>query len=530
MKSYLYTSKILLLITFFFLINAINPIITIEVRKTLFKKKLNNNNLINHIFKQKNDDTLLGSFNFISNPHYFPETGLDNNYNDLMGLKYNFKMIDPFKILQGQLSVNSDFQLTNIAKNIFENFNKFQNKAPLKAFNVLTLSQRLRRSIESAQILNKKLNKLFKLTDNDKTNSIKPFNMSIYNNTDLKDTEIHEKNPENPLITYFIPKIYDSEIFPIHFKVDEYNCPKIINDFKTNLNNEALKNTYRNLSKGIQDSINIEEEEFDFFENNFVKISLNFNNDNTQNNSNTDFTREYTLKNLILNSYQNFIEIHNYFEITKNIDNFKDNSFKKSSILEMLKYKTSVKGFSFLDKPELLPDNKSKFLRNIIKKQKELLQLLNFDLFYIKNYSEDFIKLYSSDIFKLVMNVIYTYISPSQNEINKNLKNTILLNLFLKDYQLAGIYQILTKIKKPLDPETKIIDTKELPNITYGSVITLNVLEKKENVDQENIINNYYVQILIDFKVIKTIAITEILNGIVNYISNDPLFPSNACQ
>ena len=299
--------------------------------------------------------------------------------------------------------------------------------------------------------------------------------------------------------------------------------------FTLDLNSESVKNTYKKLLAEIHNISKIESKPFYFINNSFVKKSLNLDKKQNPNIANGDFSFEYSAKNVILNSYKNFIELNNYFEFTHKNYNHEDNSNRKKSILEMLNIKKPLKSFAFIDKTQNISENKLNFLRHIIKKQKEILELSNFDLFYIKNYSDDFVKLYTSEIFKFVMNVIYTYISPSQDEINKNLKNTMLMNLFLKDHQLAGIYQILTKFKKEIDANTNILKTKALPNITYGSVVSMNVLQKKDNLDPDNIVSNFYVQILFDFKVIKTFGITELLGIIVNYISNDPSFFANAC-
>lgn len=509
-----------------------NSVTSIEIRKIKFaERKFEFKYSEKDVLKEtKEEDALIGSFNFISTPHFFPETGLDEKSYDLLGLKYNFTLVNQIKTLPGQLSLNSNYQLDKIAKNIFENFKKFQNGKKLKAFNILTLSQRLTRAIESARILNVKLNKLFNVTKNFNNDEvIKPFNLSIYNNTDIKEIDVLEKISTDSLAAYFIPEHYDREIFPINFKFSEKICTKIAKDFETNLNFDSVKNTYKKLLEEIFSKNKLEAKSFDLIDNNFVKVFYDLENrNNNSENKAKDLSREYTINNLYLNSYQNFIEMNNFFEFTNKLKtNINEDSLRKKTNFEMKNNKKSLKNFEFL---EHLDEDTIKFLKSLIKKQSEILELINFDLFYLKNYSDDFVKIYSSEIFKFIMNVIYTYISPTQDEINKNLKNTILTNMFLKDYQLAGIYQILMKFKKQIDPKTNLFNTKDLPHITYGSVITMNVMHKKANLNSDNVINNFYIQILFDFKVVKTIAVSELLSIIANYISNDPAFFSKVCQ
>jgi len=470
-----------------------------EKLKIKAKSKINkfNNNKNN---EKNHEDNLLVSFNFISNPHYFPETGLDINKFDFLGLKYNLTLINPLKILPGGISLNSEKQINNIAKNIFENFNKYKNKKKLNPYNILTLSQRIKRSLD----------------------------IGIYNNTDLNENDFLEKTSKENLITYYIPKIYDKQIFPVHFQFNEKICPKIANDFKQHLNLETIKNTYNSLLKDIPLIHNKEnKKKFEIFENNFLKISLNLEKNNS--NDKNDFSSDYTRNDLKFNSYLNFIEIINYFEVTKKNENESESNLRKKNLLAMLNEKKPVKGFDFLDKDEILSKKKLKFFRSIIKKYKEILEVINFDLFYIKNYSDDFIKIYASEIFKFTMNVVYTYISPTQDEINKNLRNIVLTNFFIKDYQIAGIYRILMKLNKELDSTSNILKTKDLPQISYGSVLTMNVLKKKDNLDEKNIINNFYVEILFDFKIIKTLSVTDLLNIIANYININPTFLTNLC-
>ncbi len=500
--------------------------INLAVRKFEIKNSEKN------ILKEKiEEDDLLGSFNFISTPHFYPETGLNNNFYDLLGLKYNFTLVNPMKILPGQLSLNSQFELDRIARNIFDNFKKIQNGKKLKAFNVLTMSQRLSRSIESARILNAKLNKYLNITNS--TDHVLPFNLSIYNNNDIKENDNLENAAADSLITYFIPKKYDREIFPIHFKFSEKICPKIANDFRLNLSNNSVKNTYKKLFDEIPFTSKIETNSFDIIDNSFLKVSYDLEKDNNSINENksNQITKEYAINSLFLNSYQNFIAMNNFFEFTNKIKKITDQeSLRTKTSSEIQNNKKSLKNFEFLDKHEHFDKNKMKFLKSLLKKQKEILQLINFDLFFVKNYSDDFVKLYSSEIFKFIMNVIYTYISPTQDEVNINLKNTILTNIFLKDYQVAGIYQILMQFKKKVDPNSNLIKTKELPQITYGTVITMNVMSKKTNLDPDNIINNFYIEILFDFKVIKTIPVSELLSMIAKFISNFPTLFLKACQ
>ena len=530
MKPYLKVFRFFLIVLFISLRSSY--VATIEIRKIKLEKKIEKKNYKKEPLKEtqetKEEDVLIGSFNFISTPHFFPETGFNDKNHDLLGLKYNLTLINPLKILPGQLSLNSDSQLDRIAKNIFDNFNKFQNGIKLKAYNILTLSQRLTRSLESARILNKKLNKLFKLT-NENVNIIKPFNLSIYNSTNIEESDVLEKSSANSIISYFIPKKYDTEIFPVHFKFNEVICRKVANNFEKFLNNETVKNSHKKLLEKIPFLNRLESESFDVTDSQFFKVSYNLKKQNE--NKSNEISREYTIKGLFINAYQNFIEMNNYFEFTMKINSEKDEeSFRKKTLMKMQSNKKPPKDFEFLDKQENLNENKIKFLRNLIKKHKEILEIVNFDLFYIKNYSDDFIKLYSSEIFKFIMNVIYTYISPSNDEINKNLKNTILTNMFLKDFQLAGIYQILMQFKKEIDLNTNSFKTSQLPQINYGSVITMNVMHKKADVDHGNIINNFYVEIFFDFKKIKTIAISKLLKMNANYISNDPAFFSKACN
>ena len=128
-------------------------------------------------------------------------------------------MIHPTKIIPGQLSLNSEMQLDKIAKKIFELFQNHKKEKELKTFNILSLTQRLRRSMESAKILNEKLNNYFNFSENKNFSIVvKPFNLSIYNTTEIKENDVIEKDSNNTIINYFIPKIYDNEIFPIHFR------------------------------------------------------------------------------------------------------------------------------------------------------------------------------------------------------------------------------------------------------------------------------------------------------------------------
>lgn len=502
---------------------------TIKLRKIQIEKKFEINNSDKNTNKELvQDDDLIGSFNFISSPHFFPETSLNNNNYDLLGLKYNFTLVSALKILPGQLSLNSEFQLDNISKNIFHNLDNLQKGKKLYAYNILTLSQRLQSSINSAKILNAKLSKLFNITT-DYDSLLKPFNLSIYNNTDINEKDVLENTSNNSIITYFIPKTYDSKIFPVHFKFNEIICPKMSYEFKDNLNNKTVKNTYKKLLKAVPYQNNSKYRIHKLIDNDFVKISYNLR-DNKHENSN-DLTRHFTVKSLYLKSYQNFLEINNFFDFTnKIVKDDDDNSFRKKTLMEMQSNKKPLKNFEFLDRNDSSNEHKLKFLRNIIKKQNEIFDLIKFELFYIKNFSKDFIKISSSEIFKFFMNAIYTYISPTYDEINKNLKNTILTNMFLKDYHLAGIYKILMQLQEKIDVNNNTYDISNLPKIDYGSTITINLMHKKNNLNQEKIIENFYIDILFDFKKIKSLAVSDLIKIIGEYISNDPSFFSNTCN
>lgn len=154
-------------------------------------------------------------------------------------------------MITGRLILNAEKQIEIIENNKFDNLKRFTIMSfPSKTFNhrlnllfklkniksyyILTISQRLNRSIEASSILLEKLDNYSNLTrkNNDEEVWVKPFNLSLFNTSVLSLDEKIRNKYNNNLVSFYIPKTYDDGKFPLYFTMDNYEkCAKIIDSF-----------------------------------------------------------------------------------------------------------------------------------------------------------------------------------------------------------------------------------------------------------------------------------------------------------
>jgi hypothetical protein len=517
MKNYFLREVILLLILFYIFFNF-SSINSIEINKKDYKKNNNNNSKGN---------ILLANFNFIAPSHYFPETGINNEYIGLLGIKYNNSIIQDEYLKSGSNSINFKNEMDIIAKNIYELTKRYNIDKDIKPYNILSISQRLIRSIKSSNHLNERLSILYNFTYNNNDN-IKPFNLSLYNTTQLNKTESNKYLNQGNIINNFIPKNYDFMDFPIHFKIDKNFCNKIYKEFIDIINNNYYKISYRYYLKKIPNLDNFLNKKRLFRKINNIYFERNYNLSSYRNiikQEIPDISLSYKINSILIEGLRNLINIGKYFNNNYNKKQNKNNRIKENNNIN------NTINIDFLDKEIKKDINKINIINDIFNKEKEINDIIKFDLFLVKNYSNEMISIYSSSIFKFLMNILYSKISTFQEEEkNDNLKDTIIVNLFLKDYQIAGFYKILSNLEYEVDYNEKVFDLNKLPNIKYGSILSMNFFKKIKNIDEKNIINNFYAEILFENNLVKRYGISELLNIINKYIINDPLFYINLCD
>jgi hypothetical protein len=424
--------------------------------------------------KTKYEPELLISLNFIANPHFFPDHGLNIHHQDPYGTTFeNLNNISNQAFIAGRLSAQGREQTKNIAEKIYKSIGKYlkiNNSTLLSRAEFVTISIRLNRSIETAKILNEELYRLNNLSFKD--NKIIKFAMNNFNST-LSKNDIKKIQEDETISTYVLPADSEKTLLPLNFHLK--NCKK-------------MKDYYADYKKG---------EVLKFFMTNFANVI------NGLQNLTKNKIFEKTLNHNYIN-YLNFTDIRDLEKVKILTDYYLSYQVLKND-----------KNFKTISQESNWNTN------NLLFSNYSLFDVKTFDAFYVKNVSDDFMKIYLNGLFKFLLRIIYSKLDPSNNDLNSRLK---VLNLVVHEFNLAGIL-------RSINPNWgNISEILNLPKINYGSLLTIDIIQNKSLLlEGDSIVNSLSVNITFEGKSLYSLKLTEFLDKVNNYIFNDDNFYEILC-
>jgi len=495
-------------------------------------KKENLNFLATKNFESRDSFVYVSSINLISHPHYYNDHGFNLDNEDPFGIRYyteNEKSIDEkVRISAGKLSDVGKQQIKDIAKLInqemqtlsyYMDVNSNSNNKKSQSFfsngDFLNVAVRLKRSIESAYLLNDELAKLNEIKHNN--HNVWKFDLN-YLNYSLPNTsgnkldgnifykvineieakkKVIKKSPydklqnltKDDLFSFYIPSYYEETNFPLNFRFE--NCNKQDSNFQMISHSKEIQSVFK---KEYGDYTNL-------------------------------------LKSLVKHKQFEKIKFSNTHNYLRFSDEILENSIEANTILT--EYLLSFDFVNSYNKNELKVDysshtEKFKIDKGILNEKFNLNELKNFNLFYVKNYSNDFTKFLTSSIFQLLHQIIYSKLSTAKCDLNSKIK---LFNFFMHDYNIAAFYKTLINVTP-----------NKLPSITYGSKLSIQILMEKQiasSIDffvehgQETInkiIEYVYVKISFDSKILEILKLSQFLEKInSSVIENVESFYKNFC-
>lgn len=464
----------------------------ISYRKVNKKKNKNIQPVDDKLNRQiiENSEILL-SINLIANPHYFPDYGLNLENKDPFGNEY--KNLNNW-YAPGEITDIGKKQIEELAEKINKKFHSYKLRNSNLTQNVpsnqiakdqiLTIGMKLKRSVDAALILNHKLLQLNQINITDF--KIKKLNLSEFNSTIFISGAHNEttttKFKADDFFTYFIPSNYEKTVFPFNFQLKK--CQKLLQSYEQHLNStdilkmmlqyfHEIKNTYMKM---------IKYKIFDKFNNTEYYSYLNFSN------YNLNFTVE---SNRILTDYYLTYEA---MKLTDNIIPSPD--FKKWDEHSLLFQKISV------------------------------LHLKSYDNFYVKNFSDDFSKIYLNGFFKVILRMLYSKLNPTIHDENSRLK---IVNLIVHEHNIAGVYKSINSNLMPSKDED-IEDITKLPNINYGSILSLNILQNNSVLQEgESITSSIFIEVLFDNSLVQLIKLSDFIERVNLYMPTDESFFDYLC-
>jgi hypothetical protein len=423
--------------------------------------------------KTKYEPELIISINFVANPHFFPDHGLNIQHQDPFGTKFsNINNLSNQTFIAGSLSPQGKLQTKNIAQKIYKSIGNYYKKLNynLKRGEFATLSLRLKRSIHSAKLLNEELYRLNNLTFTQ--NKISKFNISNFNST-LSQNDIKKLQEDQNISTYVISSESEKTLMPLNFHLK--NCKKLKDYYMDYKKGEVLKfflNNFQNVVTGLQNLT-----KFKIFE---KSVNLNYIN------------------------YLNFTEIGDLEKIKILTDYY-------------LNYQVLKSDNNFM----LNQEEKNWNTHNLLFSNYSLFDVKTFDAYFVKNFSDDFMKIYLNGLFKFLLRIIYSKLDPSNNDLNSRLK---LLNLVVHEFNLAGILRVINPNWGNLS------EILNLPKINYGSLLSLDIIQDKSLLmDGDSIVNSLTVNIILEGTTLFNLKLTEFLDKVNNYILNDDNFYEILC-